>query len=222
MTSKSINRSGLLLIISGILMAGAMLFHPDVSRPDAFQGRWGPVHFLIGISALLSIFGLAGLYSVMRTKITVFGLWAFSLAILGSIMISGMMFFFEATLVPLLASNPAAAPLLSDNNLLMSGSFRWMAVASLLIAALGWVFLAGHLMGTKTISTVNGLLLLVGAPLLLFSPPLPFAFGMIGGLLLGAGTAWLGISIRRGAAHEALKESLRLADECFIQAGGHA
>ena len=35
MTQKTLNRSSMLLIISGLLLAVGMLFHPDMANPDA-------------------------------------------------------------------------------------------------------------------------------------------------------------------------------------------
>jgi hypothetical protein len=156
----------------------------------------------------------------MRPKITLFGLWAFGLAVLGSILLSGLMLFVEAALIPALAADPAFQPVMPLP--LASGGFGFTVLASFVTAAVGWLFLAGYLMGTKTVSGFNGLLLFIAVPLLFFTPPLPFTFGVAGGVLLGAGIAWLGISLWTGAAHAALRESMRLSDECFIQAGGHA
>jgi hypothetical protein len=157
----------------------------------------------------------------MRIKMILFGQFAFGLAILGNILLAGLAFFVDATLVPVLAADPAYQPLLSENGPLMTGFFGFAVTTALFIAALGWLSLGAYLAATKTISTVNGLLFL-GAPLMFFSPPLPLTFGILGGVLLGPGVTWLGLSIRRGVAHEALRETLRLEDECLIQAGGHA
>lgn len=223
MLSKSLNRSGILLIIAGILTAGSMIFHPNIGRPGfAMQGAWVSVHVLLGIAALIAILGLAGLYAPLRTKMTFFGQAAFGLAVLGNILIAGLMFFVEATLVPVLSRDPFFQVLLTGTGPLMTGSFGLVITATIIIAAAGWIFLAGYLTGTKTISVTNGLLLFIGAPLTAFSPPLPFSIGLIGGVLFGAGVTWLGLSMLTGTAHEALREMIRLEDECLIQAGGHA
>lgn len=222
MTTRTMNRSGILLIISGIMTGVAMLVHPDA----VFSGNpgisWPFAHFLLGGAALLGLFGLAGLYSIMRAKIIVFGQWAFFLAILGNILIAGLMFFFEATIVPVLAIDPAYRPLLTETGPLSGGSFGIASLSAVVLWGAGWMLLAAFLMGTRTLSPANGLVLLAGVPLLSFSPPLPFAAAVAGGVMTGAGVSWLGVSLWRGRAHEALKEILRLSDECFIQAGGHA
>ena len=222
MTTKTLNRSSSLLIISGVLLGVGMLFHPDMANPDAAtRNAWIPVHVVLGISALLGLVGLAGLYAVLSLNMRTLGRAAFGLAMLANVLLTGMLFFVEAGIVPVLARDSAYRPLLSETGPLLTGGFGLVIVTTMTIAAIGFLCLAGYLMSTKTISLANGLLFL-GAPLLAFTPPLPFAFGIIGGVLLGAGITWLGISIRKGTAHDALASSLRMQDECFLHAGGHA
>jgi hypothetical protein len=222
MTTKTIKWSSILLIISGVLLAVAMLFHPDMAKPDyATKSAWVPVHVLLGISALLGLVGLAGLYAVMNLKITVFGRAAFGLAMLGSLLLTGIMFFVEASVLPVLARNPVYQPLVSQSGPLMTGALGTAIGISMLIAAVGFLFLAGYLVVTKTISFANGVLF-IGAPLLVFTPPLTIAFGIIGGLLLGAAITWLGVSSLRGTAHQSLAQLLQIQDECFAHVGGHA
>ena len=133
----------------------------------------------------------------MSLNITPFGRVAFGLAMLANILLTGVMLFVEVTIVPVLARDPAYSPLISETGPLLSGGLGLALGITMLIAAIGFLCLAGYLTSTKTISLANGLLFL-GAPLLAFSPPLPITFGIIGGVLLGAGITWLGISVRKG------------------------
>jgi hypothetical protein len=222
MTSKYLDRSGTLLILAGILIAGSMLFHPDDTQPGfAFNAAWVPVHVLLGIGSLAGMAGLIGLYGVLRGKITAFGNTAFVTALLGSVLFTGLMFFVEATLLPVLASDPAYQPLLSDTGPLMGGPFGIALMTSFAIISLGYVLLAVYLVVSNTISVVNGLLF-IGAPLAAFAPPLPFAVGIVGGVLLGVAFLWLGVSIRKGTAHKALESDIRTQEECLVHSGGHA
>jgi len=223
MWTKSVNRSGMLLIIAGILIAGPMLFHPDDSRPDfAFPVVWVPVHVLMGIGALSCLAGLAGLYWTLQGKVTVFGSITFALAILGTILFVGLLFFVEATLLPDLGRDPAYQSLLRDNGPLMGGSFGFAVIASLTLVSLSYLLLAIYLIASRIISVANGLLF-IGAPLAAFAPPLPYAVGIFGGVLFGVALIWLGVSIRRGTAHKALEVEMRFEDECLLlHAGGHA
>lgn len=219
MTTKTLKRSGTLLIISGILLALGMVFHPDMSRPDyAASSAWVTVHIVLGFSTLLGLAGLVGLFTVMNPKLTAFGKAAFGLAVLGNLLLTGLMFFVEASVLPVLARDPAYQPLLSPSGPLMTGALGTSIWISMLIAAVGFLCLAAYLAATKTISTGNGILF-IGVLPLVFSPPLPLSIGIIGALLLGGAITWLGVSIQRGIAHQSLASSVRMQDECFAQLG---
>lgn len=219
MTSKTLNGSSSLLIISGILLAIGMLFHPDISRPGfATSGAWVPVHLMLGLSALFGLVGLAGLFAVMNLHMRPFGKAAFGLSMLGNLLLTGIMFFVEAAIVPVLARDPAYQPLITAGGPLMSGGLGIAIAISALIAAIGFLAVAWYLVDTRTISIANAALF-IGAPMLLFSPPLTPIIGTIGGVLLGAGITWLGFSIRVGVAHRSLESTLRVQDECLTHLG---
>ena len=222
MLTQSVNRSGTLLIIAGILIAVPMLFHPDDSQPGfSLHAAWVPVHVLMSIGSIAAFAGLLGLYGVLRGRMTAFGSWAFGLALLGTALFTGLLFFVEITLFPVLGRDPAYGALLSDTGPLMGGPFGIAVLLSFGVVSLGYVFLAIYLAATRTISIVNALLF-IGVPLAAFAPPLPYAVEIIGGVLFGAALTWLGISVRSGLAHKALETELRAYDECLIHAGGHA
>ncbi len=222
MSTRSVNRSGTLLIIAGLLIAIPMLFHPDDRLPDfALRPAWIPVHLLMGIGTIAGLGGLALLYGGMQSRMTTFGRIAFGLALLGTALFIGLIFFVEATLFPALLADPAATRLLSENGPLFAGPFGIAIMASMAIISLGYVLLAVYLAATRTISAVNGLLFL-GAPFAAFAPPLPYVTEIIGGVLLGVAIAWLGFSVRNGIAHKALEPEMRVQDECLAHAGGHA
>lgn len=223
MSTKAIKWGSLLLIIGGVLLAVPMLFHPDMSKPGyALLGAWVPVHVLLGISALAGMAGLIVLYGAMSPKITVIGHVAFWSAIVGTALLTGLMFFVESAIVPVLAGSPAYEPLLGMTGPLMTGAFGALITISMAIVAVGFILFGGYLIGAKIISPANGVLFIIGAPLATFSPPLPSIVGIIGGVLFGIALVWLGVSIRRGRAHETLESTLRIHDECLAQAGGHA
>jgi hypothetical protein len=219
MTTKTLNTSSMLLILSGVLLGVAMIYHPDTARPDyAATPAWVPVHVMLGLSALLGLGGLAGLYAAMNLKMRNGGRLAFGLAMLGNMLLTGIMFFVEVSILPVLARNPVYQPLASQAGPLMTGALGNAIGISMLIAAVGFLALAGYLVYTRTISFLNGLLF-IGAPLLVFTPPLTPIFGVIGGLLLGSAIVWLGISARIGLAHRSLEPGLRIQDECLAHLG---
>jgi hypothetical protein len=223
MSTKAIKWSSLLLIIGGVLLAVSMLYHPDISRPGyALMSAWVPVHVLLGISTLVGLAGLIVLYGAMSPKITVFGHVAFWFTIVGTALLTGLMLFAEAGIMPVLAGNPSYEPLLSMTGPLMTGVFGTLTMISMVIVAVGFILFGGYLLGAKIISPVNGILFIIGAPFAAFSPPLPYVVGIIGGVLFGIAFVWLGVSIRTGRAHDTLETTLRIHDECLAQAGSRA
>lgn len=105
---------------------------------------------------------------------------------------------------------------------IMAGAFGVLALIAAVLVAAGFILFGGYLIWAKIISPVNGILFIIGAPLVAFSPPLPFVVMVIGGVLLGIALIWLGVSIRTGRAHDTLESTLRIHDECLAQAGGRA
>jgi hypothetical protein len=223
MSTKAVKWSNVLLIISGVLLAVPVLFHPDMSKPGyALLGAWVPVHVLLGISTILGLAGLIVLYGAMSPKITVFGHVAFWFTIVGTALLAGLMFFVEIAIVPVLAGSLAYEPLLSETGPLITGAFGVLTLITAVIVAIGFILFGGYLIWAKIISPVNGVLFIIGAPLISFSPPLPYVVMIIGGVLLGIALIWLGVSIRTGRAHDTLEATLRIHDECLAQAGGRA
>ena len=222
MSIRSLNRSGTLLIIAGLLIAIPMLFHPDDRLPDfALQTAWVPVHLLMGIGTIAALAGLALLYGGMQNRMTAFGRLAFGTSLLGTAFFIGLMFFVEATLFPALLNDPAGARLLGENGPLFAGPFGIAVMGSLAIISLGYILLAIYLTATRIISVLNGILFL-GGPFAAFAPPLPYVAEVIGGVVLGIAITWLGFSVRNGFAHKALEEDIRVQDQCLTQARGHA
>ncbi len=223
MSTKAIKWSSVLLIIGGVLLAAASLFHPDTTKPGyALLAAWVPVHVLFGIAALVVLAGLIVFYGAMTPKITVVGHVAFWFAIVGTALLAGLMFFVETAIIPVLAGNPAYETLLGMAGPLMTGAFGTLGMISMVILSVGFILLGGYLIEEKIISPSNGMLFIIGAPLAAFSPPLPNIVLMIGGVLFGAAMVWLGVSIRSGRAHDTLESTLRIHDQCLAQAGGRA
>ncbi len=219
MTAKTLSRSSLFFVLSGILLLLGIVFHPDMAQPDyAARSVWVPVHIVLGVSALFGLFALAGLFGVMHLNLGAFGRTAFVLAMLGNVLLIGVMFFVEASVLPVLARDPAYQSLMNPAGPLLAGGLGISIAISMAIAAVGYLLLAWYLASTRTISPVNAILF-IGAPLLVFAPPLPHVIGVIGGLLLASAIIWLGYSIRAGVAHRSLVLSIRVQDECLAHKG---
>ena len=220
MSTKAVKWSSALLIIGGVLLAVPMLFHPDMTTTGyAVKGAWVPVHILLGISSLAVMAGLIVFYGAVSPKTTLFGHVAFWFAIIGTALLSGLMFFVESAITPVLAGNPAYEPLLGMTGPLLTGAFGVYLMVSMAIAAIGFILVGGYLIWAKIISPLNGAFFIIGAPIALFSPPIPYVLGIIGGVLAGGALVWLGVSIQKGRAHDTLEETLRIHDQCLAQAG---
>jgi hypothetical protein len=220
MSTKAVKWSSVFLIISGLLLAVSILFHPDVVEPGyALLGAWVPVHVLLGMSALVGLAGLIVFYGAMNPKTTMVGHIAFWFAIVGTVLMAGLMLFVEAAIVPVLASSPAYEPLLSMPGPLIAGVFGVLTLITAVILATGFILFGGYLIGAKIISPANGSLFIIGAPLMALSPPWPYVLTIIGGVLFGIALVWFGVSIRTGRAYNTLESTLRIQDECLAQAG---
>lgn len=219
MSTKAVKWSSALLIIGGVLLAVPMLFHPDMTTTGyALTAAWVPVHVLLGISTLAGMAGLIVFYGAVNPKTTLFGHVAFWFAIIGTALLSGLMFFVETAIIPVLAGSPAYEPLLGISGPLMTGAFGVSLTLAMAIAAIGFILVGGYLIVAKIISPVNGALFIIGAPIALFSPPLPHVLGIIGGVLTGCALVWLGVSIQKGRAHDTLEATLCVHDQCLAQA----
>ncbi len=104
----------------------------------------------------------------------------------------------------------------------MAGIFGVLTLITAVVMAVGFILFGGYLIGAKIISPTNGILFIIGAPIIAFGPPWPNVVMIIGGVLFGIALVWLGVSIRTGRAHDTLESTLRIHDECLAQAGGHA
>jgi uncharacterized protein (DUF983 family) len=205
MSSKAVKWSSALLIIGGVLLAAPMLFHPDMTKPGyALLSAWVPVHVLLGMATLAVLAGLIVFYGAISPKTTLFGHVAFWFAIIGT----ALLFFVESAIVPVLAADPAYEPLLGITGPLMTGAFGVSVTISMAIAAVGFILIGGYLIWEKIVSPANGVLFIVGAPVALFSPPLPHVLGVIAGVLTGIAFIWLGVSINKGRAHDTLEATL--------------
>jgi hypothetical protein len=219
MKTRTMDWSGKALMISGILIAASMVFHPDDTAAGSFlRPAWIPVHLLLGISVIIGLAGLGGLYTVISPKLSAFGRTSFGVVLLANVLMTGVMLFFEAALLPALSRDPAYEPLLNGAGSIMNGLFGYLIWFTMVIGAAGYIMLAVYLVLSRIISPINGILFL-GVVLVSFAPPIPYVLEVTGGVLFGIALLWLGVSVRTGTAHKALEETVRMEDECMAAAG---
>jgi len=198
-TNNLIRWSGLSLLVGGLLYAINGFFHLNNNDPQVtFSPLWLPIQIIITIFYLLDIFGLIGLHSYQKDKAGLLGLIGVVLAIIGSALtfIASIGFAF---VIPAVTAQQAAPQ--SPTELISStGQLAWIGT---LVLAWIFAFLPGHIVtGISTIRAgvlprwasvlvvVGMILVFIGAA----SAPL-FWLRNIGGVLSGAGLAWLGFAL---------------------------
>lgn len=192
MSSTTLVRvSGLALLLAGILLAVAILFHPSDADPQALmRPAWVPVHTALTIAAILGLFGLMGLYNRLRERSGWLGLIGFVLLFSGTaLFVAGLSI--EAFVLPALASSAAGQKLLDPAGPLFGGPLNVVLLLTSGIFSLGCLLFCVAILRSEISLRWVGLLLLAGILLALW-PPLPQLVGTIGGVLLGLGYIWFG------------------------------
>ncbi len=190
MSSRFIRICGILLLLSGLMVAISWSFHPLEPGHDAMQStRWLIVHGVAGVGLLFSIPGLMGLYRQLGDEGDVLGLTSFILAEIGTALLAGMILFIEVATLPIIAALPDAEVLLNT----MPPAFMAVFGMTVLIFILGFISLGIVMLRSTMLPRRAGLLLLIGAPLFATPvPPAPVMVNTVGAVLIGLGYVWLG------------------------------
>jgi hypothetical protein len=185
-------------LLAGILLAIPIVLHPDeTADPTAvLTSSWLVIHTIFIIGDVLSIFGLIGLYTRQSQEIGSIGLIGFILAIIGSALFVGVLMI-DSYVIPVLAAEITTQPLLDEAGPLFGGPLGLVFLAAGITFALGTLLTGFTTLRAAVLPRWAGLLLLIGGPLLAFTPPLPHLVGTIGGVLLGLSYIWLGYALWR-------------------------
>jgi hypothetical protein len=199
--------SGLALMLAGLLIAIATLFHPSDADPHGFQSvAWTPVHALLIVGAILSLFGLIGLYRAQAARAGALGLAGFVLGLIGTALVVAVLVI-DAFVLPVLAADSAGRVLLDPAGPLFAGALGLVFLLMGVTFALGTILLGFATARASVLPRWAGALILAGGPLLGFTPPLPTSAGIVGALLLGAGYLWAGYAIWAGQPAGAMVQS---------------
>ncbi len=183
------------LAIGSLGFVVLMILHPADSPQAMATETWRWVHLGLFVCSILIVFGIFQFAFYMSEPVGTLGLVAFVLLALAAIGLTSITLI-EGTIVPVLAANPATAPLLSDNGPLFNGPLGLVFLGSQIGLALGSVLLAWVLVRGKQLPAVPSLLLVAGV-LAAFEPPLPHLVGQIGAVVWGVGMAWLSWAVMR-------------------------
>ena len=186
----------LLLILIGIVLAIAFALHPDeVNDPNALASPlWGPVHIVFGLGFLALLVGLKAIYYSLGEKVSAIEKLGFGLAYFGSAAASGVMFFIEGMILPVIAGNANYAELLSPTGPLLAGDFGFYLTALFTLISIGFILIGISVFRSKTLPKISGILLF-GITLAAFAPPLDKLIGTIGGVAWCLGLIWIGYTL---------------------------
>ena len=192
---KSIRLAGLACILAGIIYALAAVVHP--AGEDALSigsGFWIPAHILGGISAILMLFGLSGLYGNQAEASGPLMLVGFVLAFVGTTLLATEEFQ-SATVMPLIA---AKAPTLLEGTS-TAGAALAFGLVFLVSFLLGYLLLGIATVRAHVLPRWSGLVLIFGL-LLSLGGSISHLVGVAAAIVFGAGLAWMGYSVWSGVA----------------------
>lgn len=203
LSSNLMRWCGAALLLSGLLTVIGLLLHPDQeANPGVMLATsWDLIHTALLIGIILSLFGLVGLYARQAVEVGPLGLIGFGLAFTGNALFVAVMTI-DAYIIPALMADPAGQNLLDPAGPLFKGPLGLIFMSAGIFFALGQLLTGIATMRANVLPCWAGLLL-IGAVLLAFSPPLPHLVGMVGGMVMGGGYIWLGYALSFGSATSA-------------------
>jgi hypothetical protein len=201
MSSASLIRwCGGALLLAGAILGVSTLLHPnEVADPEAvLSSAWVIVHTAYVPGFVLVLFGLTGLYARLAERGGRLGLAGFVLSFIGGALFL-VVVVTEAAIVPAIAASDAGPTLLDPAGPLFGGELGLIFLAGQVAFSVGVILFGISIVRADVLPRPAGLLLL-GAPLAAFWPPLPQLVGVAGGVQLGLGYAWLGYAVWSGAS----------------------
>lgn len=191
-TEKLIRWAGLAYLLAGISLIVHVLLHPVGADAAASQnGLWLPAHVIGFIGFVLGMFGLLGVFARQLPAFGRGGVAAFILAFAGQTMTAGVVFF-DSFLVPVLGRD--APSLLSTSGAIFMGPPGLVILIAGILVTVGFIALGAATLRAGLLPKGGAALLIAGSWFGLGPIVSHYAF-VIGGLLFGAGTAWLGLGL---------------------------
>ncbi|MGI9147211.1 MAG: hypothetical protein ACR2IK_11755 [Chloroflexota bacterium] len=199
-TVSLVRLSGLALMAGGVCIATFVVVLYPVSgffgAEHVQHPAWVPAHSLHFIGALLSLFGLIGLYLRHREHLGTLGFAGFVLAFAGTAQFvgTGML---TAFVWPVLAA--AAPATMAANGAAFAAPASLLFYFTALSLIPGYLVLSIALCRTAVLPRGASVLLAVGVVLAITPPepvgPIPWLALVLGGILFGAGEIWLGFAL---------------------------
>jgi hypothetical protein len=188
--------SGVASVVGGISLAGFVLEHPwnrFVGAEVASTAAWRIAHTLHFVGAALMLIALIGLYVHQRHKVGALGLVGFVGAFLGTAMFVGTGMI-TAFVFPMVAVQAPAA--LNAEGAMFSPPALMAFSLTAVTVTLGYVLFGIAMLRANTLPRAATALFVVGAVVGMVPPEplgvMPWAGLVLGGVMYGAGAAWLG------------------------------
>jgi hypothetical protein len=185
------------LIAGAVCMAGfwllAAMLGSFAGAAVAHDPLWVPAQALHSVAALLTLFGIIGLYAVQRERMGLLGLVGFGLATIGT-----ALFFADGVIAlaifPALAD--AAPDTLSATGAMNSGAVLVTFIVMAATAMIGYIVFAAAIWRAGVLPRAATLLFLLGGVLFNLPPgPVPMIVLTIGGFVWAIGSIWLALKL---------------------------
>jgi hypothetical protein len=184
---------GLLLVVSGLLLAFGMVFHPPVTPAGLSTNMWVVAHVAIFVGMLFSILGLICLYGRQVKETGILGFIGFIMAFIAISSFMGVVYF-EAFLSPVLAAD---MPGFAEEH----GSGIKLGALTFILPLTGLTFILGHAVFGVAIIRAGILpkwaagLAIIGSVPVGLTPVVPLLVAKTGAVVFGLGYVWLGYAL---------------------------
>jgi len=180
----------LALMAAAVVQMIAGLLHPEDSPVGMLQPLWQPLHVTFFITLFVILLAVIRIYGLVGSA----GGWLDALAIvlfaLGLVGFEGLMLL-EFAVFPQLAANDATRSLLDESSPLFTGLLGDWLFATTVVFSVGGVLFALSLLSRPSWPRWSSALLLA-APVVAFSPPLPLWAWQVGLVVFSIGLIDLG------------------------------
>ena len=191
---------GLALIAAAIIQLVAGLLHPEDSPAGMVQPLWQPLHVVFFFTLFVVLLAVVRIYGLIASTGGWQGATAIVLLALGIVGFEGVMLL-EFAVFPPLAANGSTRGLLDETGPLLAGLLGPWLYATAAVFSVGGILFAVALIRSGGWPRWSSALLLV-APVVAFSPPLPLWMWQLGLAVFSVGLADLGRTLwRRAGSH---------------------
>jgi hypothetical protein len=188
--SQLIRWSGFATILAGVLTALFWFLHPGLGDPSAaLTARWMWVNLSFVFLLILTLYGVTGLYARQSDRVGTLGFVSYLLSFTSTSLFVGAGIF-DAVINPVLrAESPA---LLNPDGPLLAGPLGIVFMIAGVSFALGFVLFGVTTFRAGIFPVGAAVLLIIGSPILGFSPLMPQIARTLGSVVFGASFIWLG------------------------------